>query len=228
MVQNAKPFNERTIQKFIYQISKALQYLHEHKIIHRDLKPENIFIHQGEFKLGDFGVSKQLENTRSLAKTSIGTPYYVSPELLSVGQYDTKTDVWALGCIIHEMATLKLTFDGNNIAIISMRIINQMHAKISSKLFSQGLSKLIDQMLTKDPAKRPTIAQLKQDCAYMQQVYDTFEGFNENSSIYQKQKQSFKEIIEEEEVKEIDWFARPDSSDDEESEQKGKQKIVMI
>ena len=59
-------------------------YVHENKILHRDIKTQNIFLNSnGTVKLGDFGISKVLENSISNAKTVVGTPYYMSPEVLN-------------------------------------------------------------------------------------------------------------------------------------------------
>ena len=59
----------------------ALLYIHEKRILHRDIKTQNIFLSSnGTIKLGDFGISKVLENSVSSAKTVVGTPYYLSPE----------------------------------------------------------------------------------------------------------------------------------------------------
>ena len=62
-------------------------------------------------KLGDFGISKALEQTRALAKSTVGTPYYMSPELCDNKPYSFKSDVWAIGVVLYELATLKQPFD---------------------------------------------------------------------------------------------------------------------
>ena len=67
------------------------------KIIHRDLKPENIMIHDKVFKLGDFGFSKHVSNYKSQMLTSlVGTPLYMSPQILKQDHYTTKCDIWSL------------------------------------------------------------------------------------------------------------------------------------
>jgi NIMA (never in mitosis gene a)-related kinase len=63
-------------------------YIHDKKILHRDIKTQNIFLtSNGTIKLGDFGISKVLENSITSAKTVVGTPYYMSPEVLSIFQF---------------------------------------------------------------------------------------------------------------------------------------------
>lgn len=60
----------------------ALLYIHSRKVIHRDIKPQNIFIAQnGDLKIGDFGISKVLNATQEYAKTFIGSPFFLSPEI---------------------------------------------------------------------------------------------------------------------------------------------------
>lgn len=74
---------------------------------------QNIFCAAHDIiKLGDFGIAKVLSNDGDMAKTVIGTPYYLSPEICEDKPYDKKSDVWSLGCVLYEMVTLKHAFDG--------------------------------------------------------------------------------------------------------------------
>jgi len=73
---------EEVVWKVLYQLTVALNYIHSRKILHRDLKPGNLFIDgQKNIKLGDFGLSRALGEESMMAKTNVGTPYYMSPEL---------------------------------------------------------------------------------------------------------------------------------------------------
>jgi len=80
--------------------------------MHRDLKSANIFKTTSGYKLGDLNVSKVV--TGNLAYTQTGTPYYASPEVWRDEPYDSKSDVWSLGCIIFEMAMLRPPFEGKD------------------------------------------------------------------------------------------------------------------
>lgn len=71
--------------------------------VHRDLKPENILINNEVFKLADFGFATQVKNFQSLLKTIVGTPLYMSPQILAHESYTTKSDVWSMGLIYYEM-----------------------------------------------------------------------------------------------------------------------------
>ncbi|CAN0287823.1 unnamed protein product [Discosporangium mesarthrocarpum] len=80
---------------------------HRRPIIHRDLKPDNVFLlEDNTVKLGDFGLAKELAGAGHLAETSVGTPYYMSPELMNEQRYDERTDIWSLGCLLYEAAAL--------------------------------------------------------------------------------------------------------------------------
>lgn len=58
-----------------------------------------------KIKLGDFGISRSLENTFELASTSIGTPFYLSPEICKSASYNHKIDIWLLGCTLYELCS---------------------------------------------------------------------------------------------------------------------------
>jgi NIMA (never in mitosis gene a)-related kinase len=91
----------------------AIDYIHSNKILHRDIKSQNVFLtSNGTLKLGDFGISKVLQNTMDKAATMVGTPYYMSPEMYENKPYTHKSDIWALGCILYELCTLKRAFEG--------------------------------------------------------------------------------------------------------------------
>ena len=80
-VNKKEHFSETEIFNWFIQICLALEYVHARRVIHRDLKAQNIFL-TGDLtiKLGDFGISKVLENSAAAAQTVVGTPYYMSPE----------------------------------------------------------------------------------------------------------------------------------------------------
>ncbi|CAD8066645.1 unnamed protein product [Paramecium primaurelia] len=173
--------DENTVQYLIYailqilgwfsQISIAIQYLHQLKIIHRDIKLQNIFLcTNGIVKLGDFGISRTLDNTLDLAQTSIGTPFYLSPEICQNQQYNHKIDIWMLGCTLYELCTLQKPFKGESISEIAFKIINEPHPKIQRN-YSDFISQLIDEMLEKNPEKRPDISTIIQYPQIQSELY---------------------------------------------------------
>ena len=97
------------------QIVLALFECHRRKdkkmILHRDLKPSNIFLDDKQNpKLGDFGFAKAISHQSLYAHTYVGTPFYMSPEQINESEYNEKSDIWSLGCIIYEMAALHPPF----------------------------------------------------------------------------------------------------------------------
>ena len=119
-------------------------------ILHRDLKPENVFLDEHQnVKLGDFGLSKQI-SAQSFANTYVGTPYYMSPELASGQQYDIKSDIWALGCIVYELCALSPPFDAANQAELTRKIKLGMIPSLP-RLYSRDLQDAVHAMLQLDP-----------------------------------------------------------------------------
>lgn len=117
--------------------------MHHQHILHRDLKTQNIFLTKSLIvKLGDFGISKILTNTTDCAKTMIGTPYYMSPELCEDTPYNTKSDIWSLGCVLYEMTTTNRAFNANNICAVVMKILSGKYPAIPDQ-YSDGLKRLI-------------------------------------------------------------------------------------
>ena len=90
--------------------------MHAKNILHRDIKTQNIFITtNGVLKLGDFGISRELESIDAKAGTSCGTPLFMPPEVCLGKPYDNKADVWAVGVILYELITLKKPFESETI-----------------------------------------------------------------------------------------------------------------
>lgn len=160
--QRGKPIPEDTILDFFVQICLALKYLHDRKIMHRDLKPHNVFLAQGGIvKLGDFGIAKTLEHTHDMAKSAVGTPLYCSPEICMGKMYNSKSDIWSLGCILYELMSLKRPFTGLVLADIMRRIIVRQPSPPPSH-YSKELRDLLATLLHKKPESRPTINEILQ------------------------------------------------------------------
>lgn len=163
IIQKTRSYMAETdILSFFIQIVIALSYIHKKNIIHRDIKPENVFLMKnGIAKLGDFGISKTLESSIGLATTVIGTPYYLAPEIWAGEKYDTKADMWSLGCILFEMCSLEKPFLGNNQKELFDRVLAGRHKEIPSQ-YSNDLKRLVDGLLSMDPSFRPTSQQILQ------------------------------------------------------------------
>ena len=157
-----KYFSEEKIMQYFYQICRGLQYIHSKNIIHRDIKSQNIFLMKnGKIKIGDFGIAKALTNTKNNATTIIGTPYYFSPEIINGEPYNYKTDIWSLGVVLYEMCCLKLPFESNNIAQLSIKIMKGKYDPIPNR-YSKNMANLIKNMLNIDQKLRPNINEVMQ------------------------------------------------------------------
>lgn len=150
---------EEKIWQILVQMCIGLNYLHSKKILHRDLKTQNILINKADvIKIGDLGVAKALSHT-TFAKTFVGTPYYLSPEICEEKPYNEKSDIWALGCCIYQMATLNHPFNASSQPALIMKILRDQYKPIS-KEYSCELSNLIDIMLEKNHFVRPKIGDI--------------------------------------------------------------------
>ena len=72
----------------------------------------------GLVKLGDFGIAKKLSSTQDFTNTQLGTPFFISPEICENKDYNYKTDVWMLGCLLYEMYFMQKPFYGSDISVI--------------------------------------------------------------------------------------------------------------
>uniref|UniRef100_A0A914W1I5 non-specific serine/threonine protein kinase n=1 Tax=Plectus sambesii TaxID=2011161 RepID=A0A914W1I5_9BILA len=158
--QNGVLFSEDQILWYFYQVANALLYLHEKSILHRDIKTLNIFLTKSSLaKLGDFGLSKLLSADQEMADTVVGTPYYMSPELVNGKAYDHKSDTWALGCVLHEMLTLQKTFQASNTLKLAATIVRGQFSPIDA-CYSSSISEIVQHCLTVDYNQRATIHEI--------------------------------------------------------------------
>ncbi|KAM3131117.1 hypothetical protein pb186bvf_016815 [Paramecium bursaria] len=177
-IKNGK-IEQLNIMYIVRQIVKGIEELHQNKIIHRDLKPENILIFeikannrtQYQYKIADFGTNFQIKNEYEiLAKTLVGTPYYIAPE---VGQdkktYDLKADIWSLGVIIFELLLGQPPFNGRCIEDFQKqtRDQNEINLKLQylyskQEFHNYKLIDIVQQALNQDPQKRPSIEEIVQ------------------------------------------------------------------
>ncbi|KAM9496392.1 serine/threonine-protein kinase Nek1 isoform 3-T4 [Clarias gariepinus] len=150
-------FPEEQILDWFVQICLALKHVHDRKILHRDIKSQNIFLTKdGTVQLGDFGIARVLNSTVELARTCIGTPYYLSPEICENKPYNNKSDIWALGCVLYEMCTLKHAFEAGNMKNLVLNIIRGSYPPVSVH-YSQDLRALLGLLFKRNPRERPSI-----------------------------------------------------------------------
>ena len=177
-----KPIPEEKIYDIFIQSMKGLTYIHSKNLIHRDIKPDNLFITvDGTVKLGDFGVSAALENQNNnddnknnfaninelnqnknkmigavkSNNTVVGTPLYMSPEMLNYLKYDLKTDVYSMGVTFFIICFWD--FPRKPVMDMNLEIkINDMPIQHNENYYSKELVDIIFKMIEKDKNKRPT------------------------------------------------------------------------
>ena len=140
------------------QIGEGLARAHQEGIVHRDIKPANaILTRDGTVKIVDFGLAK-LSGATQLTKTgtSMGTAAYMSPEQVRGEEVDHRTDIWALGVVLYEMATGQLPFQGENDTAVIYSVLNDDPEILSSirQDIPQDLEEVVGKALVKDPANR--------------------------------------------------------------------------
>lgn len=107
-----KRMSEKQLWLFVRELCSAVEHMHSHRIVHRDLKSLNVFLTaDGHIKIGDLGLGRLLQGDRHLMESRVGTPLYLSPELVRRQPYDYKVDVWSLGCLIYSLAALRPPFE---------------------------------------------------------------------------------------------------------------------
>ena len=148
--------SENIVWKIFIKITLGLADIHKLNILHRDLKSLNIFLKKDEdIRVGDLGVAKILSQSNYFAKTFIGTPYYLSPEICEDKPYNDKSDVWALGCILYELCTYQHPFTARSQGGLILKILND-HPKPINNYYSKDLSVLINLIFDKNYQKRPS------------------------------------------------------------------------
>ncbi|MEN8153881.1 MAG: protein kinase [Acidobacteriota bacterium] len=136
-------------------IAGALQYAHDKGLIHRDIKPENILFRKDDTPvIVDFGIAKDFTSEKSLTVTgtSIGTPYYMSPEQIKGMEPDRRNDIYSLGVVLYEMLTGKVPYEASDIITIALKHERDPVPKLPGKLFY--LQKLLEKMMAKKQKNR--------------------------------------------------------------------------
>ena len=161
---------ESAIQKITEQLLQGLDIMHGMKFAHRDLKPANIFVVRRApswwVKIGDFGMSKQIEGGEAALQTYVGTYNYMAPEFFGyVGnadeerfEYTRAIDLWALGCIVYRLCTQTVPFPFYYNSLPLMHYCEQSTLFPEQALLSRGISKqfvaLVKSLLRPEPSER--------------------------------------------------------------------------
>jgi len=156
---------ERMLETAI-TIVGAVAAAHDAGLVHRDLKPDNIMVgREGRIRVFDFGLAKTLEaggedfrRSASLTRagTLVGTPNYMAPEQIEGGTIDMRTDVFALGVLLHEMATGRRPFGGSTLSELLFALVSKTPAPVSESRpdVPEGFDRVVLRCLEKRPADR--------------------------------------------------------------------------
>ncbi|XP_007253283.3 serine/threonine-protein kinase SIK1 isoform X1 [Astyanax mexicanus] len=153
--------SEAEARKKFWQILTAVDYCHRHHIVHRDLKTENLLLDANmNIKLADFGFGNFYKTGEPLS-TWCGSPPYAAPEVFEGKEYEgPQLDIWSLGVVLYVLVCGSLPFDGESLPALRQRVTE---GRFRIPFFmSEDCENLIRKMLVVDPAKRITVAQIKQ------------------------------------------------------------------
>jgi serine/threonine-protein kinase len=154
-------------------VADALEYAHGHGVVHRDIKPENILFLGGHAVLADFGIASAIGRVGGTRLTeaglSVGTPVYMSPEQALGQEVDGRSDVYSLGCVLHEMLVGEPPFQGPNPQMVLARKLSEAAPRLSHlrESVSPGLEESVARALSKVAADRfDSAAELAQALAH--------------------------------------------------------------
>jgi eukaryotic-like serine/threonine-protein kinase len=140
------------------QIGEALAAVHAAGVVHRDVKPANVLVGaDGQYLLGDFGVSSAFQSTRSSTRGLVGTPDYLAPEIVRGSRASARSDVYALGVTLYQLASGRSPFGretDESISAVLLRIVQEDAADVRSFGVPEWLASTIDVAMCKEPEQR--------------------------------------------------------------------------
>lgn len=153
--------SEAHIAVILRDVLRALVYLHAEDLVHRDIKAANVLLYMDKnstgVRLADFGVAGQLEAKAKRDRTFVGTPYWMSPEVIKQSGYNSKADIWSVGITAIELALGEPPYAD----LHPMKVVHLVPRNPPPELpptYSSTFRDFVAQCLTRDPVKRPTAA----------------------------------------------------------------------
>lgn len=159
---------EDRVVRWMTQALLGLSHMNDLNIIHRDLKSENLFLDdENTLQIGDFGLARILDGKSAtwIEPHIVGTPYYLSPEIVDKGEYSHASDIWALGCVLYELLSLGVPFDASNLPSLMVKIVMNSAPQLPTTgpgSCSPELAELCSAMMAKSRCQRPSAGEALQ------------------------------------------------------------------
>jgi tRNA A-37 threonylcarbamoyl transferase component Bud32 len=157
MLQGDQPMTLPFALDLICQVGEALDYAHANRVIHRDVKPANILITtDNRVKITDFGIARLESSNLTQEGQLLGTPNYMAPEQIQGKEIDHRADLFSLGIVLYEMLTRHKPFQGENLTVVSHRIVYDHFTppREYARDLPPGIDRILSRALEKDPGRR--------------------------------------------------------------------------
>jgi tRNA A-37 threonylcarbamoyl transferase component Bud32 len=157
LLQGAAPLETEFAVDIGAQVADALDFAHTKGVVHRDVKPANILITADRrVKIADFGIARLNTSNLTFDGQLLGTPNYMAPEQIQGKEVDHRADIFSLGVVLYEMLTRKKPFSGENMTVVTHRIVHEPFTPPEELVpdLPEGLRAVLRRALEKDPERR--------------------------------------------------------------------------